>query len=158
VMPRLIALVLLCGMALSSPTSASAGDASATLDVSLKILPGCTVSAAPLAFVAHAGATSEAEAPIEVLCAADTGVALSLDSGQNAAGAQRQLVSETGAAVPYTIYTDPARTQSWRGGPIRAATGQDGALRLVVYGRIEGRDSAVTTGDYRDSVTVTIAF
>ena len=122
------------------------------------MLPGCSVSAAPLAFVAEAGASSEAEAPIDVRCAGATSVDLSLDSGQHAAGTQRQLVSDTGAAVPYAIYSDAARTQSWTGESVRTSTGEDGTLQLVAYGRIEGRDSAVATGDYRDSVTVTLAF
>ncbi len=149
---------VLCGVALGCSASASAGTASGTLDVSLKILPGCSVTAAPLAFVAEAGATAQAEAPIDVRCAGNTSVALSLDSGMNAVGGQRQLISEGGTAVPYAIYSDPARTRSWQGEPVRTDTGDDGVLRLVAYGRVEARDTAVATGDCRDTVTVTLAF
>ena len=137
---------------------ARAGTASGTLDVSLRILPGCSVTASPLAFVAEAGTTAEAEAPIDVRCAGDTSVALSLDTGLNAAGAQRRLVSETGSAVAYTIYTDPARTRTWQDEQLRTETGEDGMLQLIAYGRIDGRDTAVASGDYRDTVTVTLAF
>ena len=151
-------LAALCGAALACAASARANTVSGTLDVSLRILPGCSVSAAPLAFVAEAGASAEAEATIDVRCAGDTRVSLSLDRGMNAAGAQRQLVSETGTAVPYAIYADPARTRRWEGEQLSTGTGEDGALQLVAYGRIEARDTAVATGDYRDTVTVTVAF
>lgn len=107
-------LAALCGAALACSASARANTVSGTLDVSLRILPGCSVSAAPLAFVAEAGASAEAEATIDVRCAGDTRVSLSLDRGMNAAG--------------------------------------------VAYGRIEARGTAVATGDYRDTVTVTVAF
>lgn len=144
--------------ALSWSTAGWAGSASGTLEVSLQVLPGCSVSAAPLAFAAQAGATSEAEAPINVRCAGDTSVALSLDGGQHSAGTQRRLVSDSGAAVPYEIYSDPARTRSWQDRPLRTGTGPDGTVQVVAYGRVEGRDSAVATGTYRDTVTVTLAF
>lgn len=157
-MVRSIVLAALCGAALVPSTPAWGGTASGTLDVSLRVLPGCSVTAAPLAFVAEAGADSEAEAPIDVQCAGNTSVALSLDSGINALGAQRQLVNESGTTVPYAIYTDPARTRSWQGEQIRTDTGEDGLLQLVAYGRIEARDTAVAVGDYRDTVTVTLTF
>ena len=80
------------------------------------------MSAAPLAFVAEAGTGSEAEATIDVRCAGDTSVSLSLDKGMNAAGAQRRLMSESGTAVPYAIYTDPARTRRWEGEPLSTDT------------------------------------
>jgi spore coat protein U-like protein len=151
-------LAALCGAALACSVPARADTASGTLEVSLRILPGCSVTAAPLAFVAEAGASSEAEATIDVRCAGDTSVSLSIDNGMNAAGTQRQLVSEGGTAVPYAIYTDPARTRRWQGEQLSTGTGEDGTLQLVAYGRIEARDTAVATGDYRDTVTVTLAF
>jgi len=157
-MVRSIVLAALCGAALVPSTPAWGGTASGTLDVSLRVLPGCSVTAAPLAFVAEAGVGSEAQAPIDVQCAGNTAVALSLDSGMNALGNQRQLVSAGGTAVPYAIYTDPARTRGWQEEPLRGDTGEDGNLQVVAYGRIEGRDTAVASGDYRDTVTVTLTF
>jgi spore coat protein U-like protein len=157
-MVRSFVLVALCGAALACSAPAHADTASGTLDVSLRILPGCSVTAAPLAFVAEAGARAEAEATIDVRCAGDTSVSVSLDNGMNAAGAQRQLVNPGGTAVPYAIYIDPARTRRWEGEQLRTGTDEDGTLQLVAYGRIEARDTAVATGDYRDTVTVTLAF
>jgi spore coat protein U-like protein len=148
----------ICGLSLILSAPLHAGTASDTLEVSLRVLPGCSVTAAALAFTAQAGSAAEAEAPINVRCTADTGIEVSLDKGRHAAGAQRRLTSETGATVAYEIYLDRARTNAWPATAIVGKAGPDGALQLVAYGRVEPRDSAVPAGDYRDSVTVTVAF
>jgi spore coat protein U-like protein len=147
-----------CAGLLSVATPLHAGSTSGTLDVSLTVLPGCSVSAAPLAFSARAGVAAEADAAIEVRCSAQTGVAVSLDHGRHAAGSQRRLASETGGSVPYAIYTDAARLQAWDADAVIGEVSPGQALRLVAYGRIEPRATAVPVGEYRDSVTVTVAF
>ena len=145
-----------CALVAASPLHA--GGTSATLEVSFTILPGCVVGTAPLAFAASAGAHAEAEAAIDIRCSAETGVAVSLDDGRNAAGTARRLTSGMGVAVPYAIYSDPARTRRWDERPILADAAPDRPLRLVAYGRIERGDTGVPPGDYRDSVTITVAF
>lgn len=147
----------MCGLSLIFSSPLHAGSASGTLEVSLTVLPGCSVTAAPLAFTARAGSAAEAEAPIDVRCSAQTGVEVSLDRGRHAVGALRRMVSETGEPVPYAIYSDPARTREWDGSADATVT-PDRALRLVAYGRLEAHASAVPVGEYRDSVTVTVAF
>lgn len=145
-----------CALVAASPVRA--GGVSATLEVSLTVLPGCVVGAAPLAFTAPAGMRAEAEAAIDIRCSARTGVAVSLDRGRNAAGAARRLASGTGIGVPYAIYSDQARTRRWDDGAILGDAAPDRPLRLVAYGRIEPDDTEIPPGDYRDSVTVTVGF
>ena len=147
-----------CGLLLMSSAPVHAGTGSATLEVSLTVLPGCSVTAAPLTFVARAGEGADAEAPIEVRCSAETGVAVSLDGGRNASGGERRLASAAGAMVPYAIYADAARKRAWAGLPIVGDAAPNRPLRLMTYGRVERSDSNVPVGEYRDSVTVTVAF
>ena len=64
----------------------------------------------------------------------------------------------SGAAVPYAIYRDPARTRPWEAAGIVAGAAPGRALILTAYGRIEPADSAVPAGDYRDSVIITVDF
>lgn len=148
----------MCGLLLVLAAPAQAGTASGTLPVILTVLPGCAVSAAPLAFTAAGGRAAEADAPIEVRCSSETGIEVWLDEGQHAVGGRRRLADEGGAAVPYAIYTDPARTRLWTGSPIMARAGPLQALRLVAYGRIEPTATAVRAGEYRDTVAITVAF
>jgi spore coat protein U-like protein len=144
--------------ALATGAPLRAGSASATLEVSYVVQPGCSVSAGPLAFTGSAGSRAEAEAAIDVRCSCETAVAVSLDQGRHAAGSQRRLASESGVTVAYQIYSDAARTQAWGGSAIARDAGPDGALRMIAYGRIESRDAGTGAGEYRDSVTVTVAF
>jgi spore coat protein U-like protein len=145
-----------CAVASGAPLRA--GTAAATLDVSYVVLPGCSVRAGPLAFTGSAGLQAEAEAAIDVRCSSETAVAVSLDSGRHAEGSQRRLASESGVTVDYHIYTDAARTQAWNASAIARQAGPDGGLRMTAYGRIESRDAGADAGEYRDSVTVTVAF
>ena len=148
----------MCGLSLVFAMPAHAEHASGTLGVSLTVLPGCSVHAAPLAFVARAGAPAEAEASIGVRCSSETGVEVSLDNGRHAAGGQRRLASAAGDAVPYAVYSDAARTRAWTGSPVIAGVAPERPLRLVAYGRIEPAATAVPAGDYSDTVTITVAF
>ncbi len=148
----------MCGPLLALSAPLSAGTTSATLDVSLTVLPGCAVLVAPLAFAARAGSAADAEAEIEVQCSGDTAVAVSLDAGRHSADGQRRLSREGGPEVAYSVYSDAARTRPWSRGALAGQAAGGTALRLMAYGRIEARDSAVPTGDYRDSITVTVAF
>ena len=136
----------------------SAATTSSAMDVSLVVLPGCSISATPLTFAARSGASAEAEAAIEVSCSGDTRVAVSLDAGRDPAEGNRRLASDTGRHVNYAIYSDAARTRQWQDAAVTGRAAPGSALRLVAYGRIEGRDTVVPVGTYRDSVTVTVEF
>ncbi len=129
-----------------------------TIPVSLTVLPACRVETAPLTFTATPGSDAAAQTPIEVACSSDTAVALSLDSGQNALGGRRHLSGAGGAVVPDKLYTDAAGTRAWGGVAINADVAAGQPLALLAYGRIEGPATLVAAGEYRDTVTVTLAF
>lgn len=155
---RALALLPVSWWLLAASSPLHAGTATGTLEVSFSVLPACAVSAAPLAFVAPAGAAAEAEAQIVVRCTAETAVEVSLGRGLHGTATGRRLANANGAAVPYAIYRDPARTRPWEAAGIVAGAAPGRALILTAYGRIEPADSAVPAGDYRDSVIITVDF
>ena len=123
-MPRLTELAaaaFLPGLIAGSvPARAQATtSASATMQVSVEVVPNCTVAAEPLAF----GSVTAAEAPsrqttasIEVACGPDVPFTVALDDGQNpGSGTRRALDPATGELIAYEIYADPARSQRWGG-------------------------------------------
>lgn len=148
----------MCGLMLAASSPTQAGSVSSTLEVSLTVLPGCSVSAAPLAFVTRAGRAAEAEAAIDVACSEETGVAVSLDAGRHPAGGARRLANPAGTTIPYAIYADAARTSRWQGAPITGQAGPDRPLALTAFGRVGAADTEGAAGEYRDTVTVTVAF
>ena len=150
--------IALCGSA------AAGAQASATMAVSVSVVPNCTVAAAPLAFGSapadQAGAL-DASAAIEVWCAAEVPFTVDLDGGRNPDGGSRRASDPaTGRTLAYDIFVDPAHSRRW-GGPggeaVSSATDAGGVARLTAYGLILG-DGQTAAGSYADLVTVTIAF
>jgi spore coat protein U-like protein len=140
---------------------AAANSAMATMEVSLHVTSACTVRAEPLSF----GSLDESDAPgvaaassIEVACTESTPFMVMLDEGQNAgAGVRRALDSVSGNYVSYDIYSDSAHTQRWGGAGSEVSVADASAVtRLLAYGAV--KNSQVTAGDYRDLVTVTVAY
>lgn len=140
----------------------AAANSATTMEVSLHVTASCVVSAEPLSFgsldesnASGAGAASS----IEVACTGSAPFTVMLDDGLNAGtGARRALDPASGKYVSYDIYTNAQHTKRW-GGLGSEVFGQgdpNGATRLLAYGAI--KSTQVTAGDYRDRVTVTVAY
>jgi len=138
--------------------------ASATMQVSVEVLPNCTVAAEPLTF----GAVNAAEAPshqatasIEVACGPHVAFTVALDDGQNpGVGTRRAIDPNTDELIAYDIYTDPARSHRWGSfgaQRVSATTSSTGTARLTAYGVI-GEGTQVAAGRYGDVITVTAEF
>ena len=162
----LAAVVLVSGgLASGSVAQAQAtNSASATIAVSVEVLPNCTVAAGPLAF----GAVTAAEAPsrtatasIEVACGPDVPFTVALDDGQHSGdGTRRALDPATGEYLAYEIFADAAHSQRWGSFGEQAVVGvttSAGAARLTAYGQIGG-EATISAGSYGDVVTVTTNF
>ena len=160
------ATALLFGIAAdASPASAqTTTPASATMRVSVEVLPNCAVVAEPLAF----GAVTAAEAPgrsatasIEVACGPSVPFTVALDGGQYAdGGTRRALDPATGRYVAYDIFADAAHSLRWGSSgaeAVSAVTTSAGTARLAAYGRLDS-STQVEAGRYDDIVTVTIGF
>ena len=142
----------------------AASSASATMAVSIEVVPNCTVAAEPLAFgavTADAAPSTETTAAIDVACGPGTPFSVALDDGQNAGdGARRALDPATGQYLAYEIYVDPAHAQRWGGFGADAVSGEtsaSGTTQLTAYGEIAGAGE-VAAGSYSDLVTVSVDF
>jgi spore coat protein U-like protein len=163
--PLAAAALVLSGLAAGSAAQAQATrSASATMAVSVEVLPNCTVAAEPLAFgvvTAAEAPTRQATASIEVACGPDVPFTVALDDGQNSGdGTRRALDPATGELIAYEIYADPARSQRWGSFGAQAVTGvtaSTGTARLTAYGQL-GSETTISAGSYGDVVTVTTNF
>ncbi len=145
-------------MLVAVPMAAHAGQASATIQVSLNVQPACRVSATPLAFSGDAGHAIEAETWIAVACNGDIPLAVTLDGGAHADGGERRLASADGGYVAYSLYTDAGRQSQWGAGHPISATPRNGQLQLAAYGRVEPGATLAAGGTYEDTVAITVDF
>lgn len=147
-----------CGaLAATLPAVVRAESASSSIEVSLVVEPACRVSATPMAFAGRAGEPMDAASQIEVACNDQTPVAVRLDAGRNADGAERRLAGD-GGHVAYAVYSDAARSLRWDAGQVSAGTAGAVPLALGAYGRIDGAATPAALGRYSDTITVTVEF
>jgi len=139
----------------------------------------CSISTSGVAFgpydVFAAGATN-GNGTITVTCSLDpsdqgaqkiTPYQLSLSAGSSGSFVQRTMKSGT-SALGYNLYTTNAYSTVWGDGTGSTSI-QTGSILLngghpsaansyTVYGRIPGLQDAAVASDYRDNVTITLAF
>jgi spore coat protein U-like protein len=99
-----------------------------------------------------------------VACASGTVFQIALGDGLHPAGigaAARRNIANGGNLIPYTIYSNAARTTQWgdgmTAGTTVSATGTGAPQRFPMYTLINIPSNAVA-GTYSDSVTLTIEF
>lgn len=140
-----------------------AGKATYTMPVSVNVVAGCTVSAAPLVFLmpVPANTTFDSTSSITVKCTPNMAYTIDLDTGLNAQGSNRRVRNAAANAfLTYDIYKDPPRSQIWGRGNTRQVNGSSGPTGTVVYpvyGRLNARAS-MRAGAYRDSVVIEVTF
>jgi spore coat protein U-like protein len=168
-MGRLVtgAAVALAMAAFAGSQSSEAATAQATFLVSANVTQKCTISAAPLAFLAYDPLVDNATVDLDgssnltVACTkGSVGVWVGLNTGVNAAGSTRRMVL-SGEFLTYELYSDAGRTTVWGNTlatgrtytPVTSKT----AVSIPVYGRVpSGQD--VSVGAYNDTITATINF
>jgi spore coat protein U-like protein len=156
------ALGVMACLGLSTPVFAAA--TSATLNVKLTIVAGCSVSADDtLDFGTWSGTAVniDAQANIKVQCSAPAQkYSIALDGGA-AKDINARKVKSGANLVGYQLYSNPERTAVWgvtkgtntvSGTTVTAADAQT----LTVYGRVPVQP-APAIGVYTDAVTVTIS-
>jgi spore coat protein U-like protein len=139
----------------------------------------CQVTATPLAFGPYAaphGPRVDSSATVQVQCTpaylllgCQVSYSLSLSAGLSPAGGHRHLRAGT-ATLPYTLHSDPARSQPWGDGselgpPVagRVSTSLLGLVCLpgnrvhTLYGRIPGGQN-VPPGGYADQLVLTVTY
>lgn len=155
--------VMAAGALASAAAPAVAGKATYTMPVSVNVVSGCTVTAAPLVFSmpVPSNATFDSTSVILVRCNPNLPFTIDLDNGLQPQGNNRQVFNAVANAyLRYDIYKDPPRSQVWGRGNTRNLAGNSGPFGLAVYpvyGRLTGRANA-PAGGYQDTVTITVNF
>lgn len=157
-----MALAVLCALAALAP-AVNAGEASAQLRVSVRIVASCrfTVDSAALEFgdVEQGAGSANAQTELGVLCSRKQPYAIGFDYGQNAEGAQRRM-SDGSNGVAYQLYADASHRTPL--GPVGSdsavrGVGNGGEQMVPVYGRLDvNRDTP--PGVYNDTVRLTVTW
>lgn len=98
-------------------------------------------------------------AAITLSCPQGTAWSLTLNNGTNPTGLQRRMVNNRGDSISYSLFRDPARTQSW-GTDIQVkgtGLGQTRPVNVPVYGRIP-RQPSLPAGTFSDNVVITLTY
>lgn len=159
ILPSLAAAALVL---LSS--SARAATATNTLTVTATVLGVCTVDPGTLAFGSYDPtlANTDASGTITVHCTSGSSYWIGLGLGTNATGTTRRMAGGAAEFLTYELYRDAGRTTVWDDAAVapslanNAAPGYS-AYTATVYGRVPG-GQVVSTGNYADTVTMTVNF
>ncbi|UCJ18527.1 spore coat U domain-containing protein [Pseudomonas sp. MM211] len=167
----------LLALAISS-TANAAGTVTGQLGIQLVITDGCTVgnggSAGGTFGNIDFGSVAAITAPLEaqsvgsggggsfsVTCNNGTDYSVTLDSGGNPAGGQRNMSNGTDL-IAYNLFQDAGRTTPWgdgsNGGDTLDSTGNGEVQEIVVYGQVPPRAAVPSVGTYTDTVQVTVAW
>lgn len=160
--PSFAALTLGIAALLAGPASARASQEGA-LPVSAQVVDGCSVAAQPLIFGVAPGTTGAVRSTTQIRLACTPGIPydVAIDHGRNPNGVNRRMLNATtGDYLRYRIFSDPAYSRVWsdkRNETIAGNSGAAGTASLTVYGEIP-QLGAISSGTYRDTVTVTVNF
>jgi spore coat protein U-like protein len=146
-------------------TSAAFGaTATSTFQVRATITATCTIlTSSDLDFGSLGVLTTNADqsSSIQVQCTNTTPYNIGLDAGAGTgATVTTRKLSNGGAVINYSLYTDAARTTVWGntiGTDTVAAAGNGGSQNYTVFGRIPAQ-STPAPGTYTDTITVTVTY
>jgi spore coat protein U-like protein len=148
-------------------TVSLAATISTTFNVTATIQSTCsTVTASNLVFGNYdpfaASATDQTNV-VQVTCTNGTPYTIALNSGSTSgATIANRLMANGPNTLNYNIYTTNARTTIWGDGTsssvTQAGTGNGTAQSYTAYGRIPAGQTAKPTGNYSDTVHVTVTF
>jgi len=168
---KTINLIAMAAISFSLVGSASAGSATANLNVSATVSSNCTVSTAPLAFTydpvvtnAASGADNTATGGVTVQCTKGDTHALSLNFGQNVTSTTQRRAKSGTNYLNYNLFTDNTYATIWADGTSLTSTVSFGpfassttAITTSVFGKMpKGQDAP--TGTYTDTVVATVNF
>ena len=158
-LPSLPAVVLFAAIVAAPAQAQSQGD----FDARVTVVNGCSVAATDMDFGSPAPGTTSVNstATVTIRCTSPAIYRIYMDRGDNRSGTQRRMRGSTGDFINYGLYRNAARTQDWGNTLLTGRLGISLALTptdYTVYGRVPVLNTATLTGDYLDTVTVTVVF
>lgn len=153
----------IAGVSLIVPGIAAAATDTDTFQVTATVTAACNVSAGNLDFGSYdptSGTDNDATSTISVTCTLLAPYQVKLDGGGAGDTAARVMDAGGGTDLSYQLYSDASRSTVW--GNTTSDDVESVGLGLLprqhtVYGRIvAGQD--VETGNYADTITVTLNF
>lgn len=157
-----IGVAILSGLLFLPAASAMAATATTSIAVSATVVATCVISATPLAFGNYEGLQSDSTATLSITCTNTTpyNVGLGVGLAPGATVTSRAMTGPAGATLPYSMFSDSARTTNW-GMTVAtdtvAGTGTGSVQTLTIYGRIAAGLYA-SPGAYTDTVTATVTY
>ncbi|MEA3017302.1 MAG: hypothetical protein QOI38_2024 [Sphingomonadales bacterium] len=154
-------------LSLAAATPAFAQTAQGDLSVSASVSKNCIVSASPMSFGSvdvTNGQSVDSTAELSVRCTSGTDWTATADAGLGTGATTAARRMQNGAnLLGYTLYTDSARTNVWDDGEGEAANAIEGvgngsAQLATIYGRVFSGQNSLPSGDYADTVQVTVAY
>lgn len=147
-----------------TPFGAANADETASFEVRLVIEGACTISATTLNFGTNSGsivAAIDNESALTVNCTNGTAYAVAMNNGVGtgaSAAARKMTNAGDSSTVDYSLYTDTGRSTVWSDTSTASGTGNGADQNIPVYGRVAAGQTAVSVGDYVDTVVATITF
>ena len=164
-------LVTALGALILSGDAARAASVSQSMAVNLTVANACTISTNPLAFGSYYPSIGglNATTTVSVNCVTGTPWNVDGDGGANPSGASPNFTRRVsnGVASPntgyviYNIWRDAARTLLWgtmSTGTMIPGNGTGVAQILTLYATANGTNGTITTGNYTDTVNVSVVF
>lgn len=135
-----------------------------TFTVTARVNDACTISATDLAFGVYdpnAGTDTDATSTLTATCTVGTTYEIGLNTGGNSGltSATTRAMGNGTDFLDYELYTDVGRTNIWGDvDPDRVSgTATFGGDNYTVFGRLPA-SQFVTTGNFNDTINVTIEF
>ena len=153
----------LAAICLLSPQAQAQSIAKSELAISMVITSECQIGTVnDLSFGQTTGQSTPIDqtASFDVRCSAETPFTVGIDQGSTANATQRYLTGlNTSLQVPYQLFRDEARTQTWGNDAETrlSASGTGSNQAIMVYGRVPDLASAMPD-TYTDNVTLSVAY
>ena len=135
--------------------------ANASFSVQATVVPGCSISANPLAFGTYTGVVANATSTLSVQCANGAAYNVGLDQGQTSGATVTTRQMKNGSnTLNHSLYSDSGRTKNWGktvGTDTVVGTGSGSQQSLTIYGQIPAGPKPVP-GSYTDTITATVTY
>ncbi|MDQ3289476.1 MAG: spore coat U domain-containing protein [Pseudomonadota bacterium] len=149
----------------TTPAAGCTAEIKAILNTSASavIAGSCSIVADNLAFGSHSSLAGSinAAAGIRLTCTSNTAYSVGINGGGSGNTADRRMRRDGigPESIGYGLYRDAGRTQTWGNTPATSVqgTGTGSLVSMTAYGQVPAQPNPLT-GDYRDTVVVTVEF